>query len=122
MKNRLKSIISQFKIEAQFKSYQELNSGHINDTFLVKTDGSKNYILQRINHTIFKNVPGLVNNKVLTSIHLKSKYPNLSEEELSTKVLSFVKAKNSDFYFFKKILNLICHKVHTKVIMSVILV
>ena len=68
----------------------------------MKTDGSKNYILQRINHKIFKDVPGLVNNKVLTSKHLKSKYPNLSEDELSVKVLSFVKSKSTDFYYFKK--------------------
>lgn len=98
----LKSIFNEFDHESNYLSHSELNSGHINDTFLVKTDGTRNYILQRINHTIFKNVPGLVNNKVFISLHLKSKYPNLSEEKLSKKVLSFVKAKNSDFYYFKK--------------------
>jgi hypothetical protein len=98
----LKSIFNEFDHKTNFVSHSELNSGHINDTFLVKTDGRKNYILQRINHNIFKDVPGLINNKVLTSQHLKSKYPNLSEEELSKKVLSFIKAKNNDLYYIKK--------------------
>ena len=100
--DNLKSIFNKFDHQSNYVSHSELNSGHINDTFLVKTEGTKNYILQRINQTVFKNVPGLVNNKVLTSLHLKSKYPTLSEEELSKKVLSFVKLKNTDFYYFKK--------------------
>ena len=98
----LKSIFNEFDHKSNYVSHSELNSGHINDTFLVKTKGPKNYILQRINQTVFKNVPGLVNNKVLTSLHLKSKYPTLSEEELSKKVLSFVKSKSTDFYYVKK--------------------
>ena len=98
----LKSFFNEFDHQSNYVSHSKLNSGHINDTFLVKTKGTKNYILQRINQTVFKDVPGLVNNKVLTSLHLKSKYPTLSEEELSNKVLSFVKLKSTDFYYFKK--------------------
>ena len=97
----LKNIFNQFDHQSNYESHSELNSGHINDTFLVKTKEDKNYILQRINHTIFKDVPGLVNNKALTSSHLKSKFPNVSKEELNQKVLSFVKAKASDLYYFK---------------------
>lgn len=98
----LKNIFNQFDHQSNYVSHSELNSGHINDTFLVKTDGDKNYILQRINHNIFKDVPGLVNNKVLTSKHLKSKYPTLSKDALSKKVLSFVKSKNTEFYYHKE--------------------
>ncbi|MDD7915316.1 aminoglycoside phosphotransferase family protein [Polaribacter ponticola] len=100
--NTLKNIFNQFDHKSNYVSHSELNSGHINDTFLVKTDGDKNYILQRINHNIFKDVPGLVNNKVLTSKHLKSKYPTLSKDALSKKVLSFVKSKNTEFYYHKE--------------------
>ena len=97
----LKTFFNQFEHQSIYKGYTELNSGHINDTFLIETEGKTNYILQRINHTIFKDVPGLVCNKTLISNHLKSKYPNLSEEEVSNKVLSFVSVKNSDLYYFK---------------------
>ena len=100
--NTLKSIFNEFNHKATYASHSELNSGHINDTFLIKTTEGKSYILQRINHLIFKDVPGLVNNKVLTSNHIKNKYPNLSEEELNKFVLSFVKAKNTDFYYHQE--------------------
>ncbi|AUC85429.1 phosphotransferase [Polaribacter sp. ALD11] len=95
----LTSIFNKFDHQSNYVSHSELNSGHINDTFLIKSDGNKDYILQRINHAIFKDVPGLVNNKVLTSNHIRSKYPNLSHKELNKTVLSFVKAKNTDFYY-----------------------
>ena len=98
----IKSIFSEFDHKSNYVSHSELNSGHINDTFLVKSDGNKDYILQRINHDIFKDVPGLVNNKVLTSIHIRSKYPALSEAALSKKVLCFVKTKDTGLYYLKK--------------------
>ena len=98
----IKSIFNQFEHKSNYVSHSELNSGHINDTFLVKTDGEKNYILQRINNNIFKDVPGLVNNKVLISNHIKNKFTNLSENELSKKVLSFVKTKHDAFYYYKE--------------------
>lgn len=88
----LKSIFNEFNHKSNYVSHSELNSGHINDTFLIESDSDKNYILQRINHNIFKDVPGLVNNKVLTSNHIRSKYPNLSEEELSKKSFEFCKS------------------------------
>lgn len=97
----LTSIFNEFDHQSHYTSHSELNSGHINDTFLVKTTGTTHYILQRINHTIFKDVPGLVNNKTLISQHLKNKYPTLSPEALSQKVLSFIKAKNTNFYYHK---------------------
>jgi thiamine kinase-like enzyme len=98
----LKFIFNKFDHKSDYISHTELNSGHINDTFLVKTSGTKNYILQRINHNIFKDVPGLVNNKILISNHIRSKYGNLSEEDLNKKVLSFVKTKKTNFYYHKE--------------------
>ena len=98
----IRSIFNEFDHQSNYISHSEINSGHINDTFLVKTEGSKHYILQRINQNIFKNVPGLINNKVITSKHLKSKYLNLSEEELGKKVVSFVKTKKTPFYYHRE--------------------
>jgi hypothetical protein len=98
----IKSIFNEFDHQSNYVRHSEINSGHINDTFFIKTGTNKDFILQRINHTIFKDVPNLVNNKVLISKHIKSKYSNLSEEVLSKKVLSFVKAKNTEFYYHQE--------------------
>ena len=62
-----KEIISKFNINTDISHYGE---GHINDTFLV--DSGK-YILQRINHNIFKEPDRLMNNIVLVTEHLRDK-------------------------------------------------
>ena len=99
---KLKSIYAQFSNVDELVSYSELASGHINDTYLVETSENKKYVLQRINHLVFKNVPGLINNKVAISKHLQKKMAHLGAEELQRKVLSFVDTKNGDFYYEDK--------------------
>jgi thiamine kinase-like enzyme len=96
----IKFIFNEFDHKSKYLIHSELNSGHINDTFLVKTMSGKNFVLQRINHNVFKDVPGLVNNKVLISNHIKTKFDYLSSEDISNKVLCFVKTKNTDHYYF----------------------
>ena len=98
----LKNIFNEFDHKCTYSSHSELNSGHINDTFLVQTEEGKSYVVQRINHTVFKDVPGLINNKILTSNHLRSKFSTIPEQELTQKVLSFVRVKNSNAYYLHK--------------------
>lgn len=100
--NILKNIFNAFNQDSNYSSHSELNIGHINDTFLVDTDSGNKYILQRINHHVFKDVAGLVNNKVLISNHIKSKFPKLSEEEFSKTNLIFIKANNTNFYYHEQ--------------------
>lgn len=100
--NRLKNIFNNFDHQCNYLSNSELNSGHINDTYLVFTEEGKKFILQRINHVIFKDVPGLVNNKVLISAHLKGKFSKIIDDEINQKVLSFVKSKSSNNYYYQE--------------------
>jgi hypothetical protein len=69
----LAQVFSGFCAEGVFRDGERTGSGHINDTFLVTTRGNKKYILQRINHSVFQDVPGLMNNilRVTTHIHQK---------------------------------------------------
>lgn len=101
MKNKIERIFNRFEHASEFVSFSELTSGHINDTYLVQTKEKPYYVLQRINHQVFKDVPGLVNNKVLISNHLREKYAHLSEEEVKRKVLVFAKAKGESKYYLK---------------------
>ena len=89
----------QFDHASAYASHKELVSGHINDTFLIETKEEPFYILQRINHDVFKDVPGLIANKVAISKHVQDKLSHLSEEELKRRVLTFVPNKNGDYYF-----------------------
>ncbi|MDX2414541.1 MAG: aminoglycoside phosphotransferase, partial [Bacteroidales bacterium] len=60
----LKDIFEQFKAEGTFSNAEPYGSGHIHDTFRVETReaDTHNYILQRLNNTIFKDIEGLQNN------------------------------------------------------------
>jgi hypothetical protein len=55
-------IAGHFHLPGKILNIRETGEGHINDTFLLQTDTGKDFILQRINHRIFPNVPGLMDN------------------------------------------------------------
>ena len=75
MNYNFSKIRKQFQINGTFLSCLPYGTGHINETFLLKTkeNSSPDYILQRINHTIFKNVPGLMENIRKVTSHLYEK-------------------------------------------------
>ena len=47
--------------------------GHINDTYLVTDAGGQQYILQRINQTVFRNPQGVMENMLAVTSHIKQK-------------------------------------------------
>lgn len=62
---KIKEAIEELQFDGTVQSYTSYGSGHINDTFLVKSDiGGKErkYILQRMNQDIFKNPAELMEN------------------------------------------------------------
>jgi hypothetical protein len=75
---KLKDVIKNFAIYADFISASPYGSGHINDTFVVNCNlgGTPiRYILQRINHNIFKNPEGLMENIARVTEHQRRKAP-----------------------------------------------
>ena len=97
--NQLKLAFDQFNHNTEFKSFKELASGHINDTYLIETSQKPFYVLQQINRRVFKNVAGLISNKFKISQHLLKKQKHLSKEEQIRKVLCFVSTKNGATYY-----------------------
>ncbi len=76
--NDLSVIIKTFSTEGTVLTALPYGSGHINDTYKVETAEADcfNYILQRINHKIFKNVPGLMENIDRVTGHIRMKLEN----------------------------------------------
>lgn len=95
----LKFNFNQFDHNSEFETYQELASGHINDTYLIKTKKKPYFVLQRINQGVFKDVPRLIENKIAVSQHIQEKLKHLSLKKQKHRVLIFIKAKTGDFYF-----------------------
>ncbi len=94
------TVISSFCTETGNYDFEPYGSGHINESFYVKNrNGSKrDYLLQRINHLIFKDVPGLMNNIKLVTEHLKNKLTIVSGACPDLEVLTLIATKENRFY------------------------
>lgn len=91
-------IIANFNIEGDILKVKPFGSGHINDTFLVKTSagGRSEYLLQKINHFVFKDIVGLMSNMNVITDHLKEKVRNTGDPD--KEVLTPVKCNNGKYY------------------------
>lgn len=99
---QLKYVFNKFDHNAEYDNYKELASGHINDTYLIKTTKKPYFVLQRINHGVFKDVMGLIKNKVAISRHIQKKLKNKSRKKQKRGVLAFAKTTNGAVYYRDK--------------------
>jgi hypothetical protein len=100
--NSLEFISKQFRIYGDFLSAQPYGSGHINDTYLVLFDQDgicTRYIIQRINHNIFKNPPALMENIERVTKHIRTKLEVAHVENPSRHVLTIIPTKNNRCYY-----------------------
>lgn len=68
------NIEKHFSFEGKVKETRSLGEGLINDTYFVETEGNDpNYILQRKNKNIFKDIPAMMDNIHKVTTHLKKK-------------------------------------------------
>ena len=65
MEYNLTEIYNSFLAEGTFSNAGPCGNGHIHDTFIIETlEAQKdNYILQRLNNKVFKNIPELQINR-----------------------------------------------------------
>lgn len=72
--NQYLEIADHFQLDGKAVSARSHGGGHINDTFLVKTQtGEHYYILQRINTAVFQNAAALMDNIILVTDFLREK-------------------------------------------------
>lgn len=98
--DQIPAVISSFFTEGEYYEFELYGSGHINESFYVKSkeEGRPDYLLQRINHHIFKDVPGLMSNIKLVTDHLKNKLKDRPESNIDNEVLTLVPAKNGQYH------------------------
>lgn len=91
-------IMARFKVEGDLLDIKPFGTGHINDTFLVKTTGNvPGYLLQKINGYVFKDIDGLMNNMVTVTDHLKKKIAKTGDP--TREVLTLIACNNGKYYF-----------------------
>ena len=94
-------IANNFSIKGNPVVVKRVGSGHINDTFQVSTDSihEPNYLLQRINHYVFKDVEALMQNILIVTEHIRAKLVEQGASEIDKKVLTVVPTKNKELYY-----------------------
>ncbi len=95
---KLKEIVAQFITPSDNLEVKPLGAGHINDSFKV-TNGDKQYVLQRINHAIFKNVPELQSNILRVTMHIRQKLMEKGETDIDRKVLTLVPTPEGGLFY-----------------------
>ncbi len=95
MSYNLKEIFEYFKAEGTFLKGETYGSGHIHDTFRIETaEADKdNYILQRLNNKIFKNIPELQHNIEKVTVHLRNKLSLIPGSDVKRETLTLIPSK-----------------------------
>lgn len=98
----MKDIVSKFRTEGTVTGIKPLGNGLINDTYIVTTAGgdTPDYVLQRINHNIFKDVEGLQNNIVSVTKWIRKKLESEDCTDINRRVLRFIPVKDSDRTYY----------------------
>ncbi len=99
--NNLDNIVSQFNTEGWVQRIEPLGSGHINDSYLVIThpDTAQDYVLQRINHHIFTNVPELISNILRVTNHINAKLQHQPGDFNGFEITRLIRTNEGTYYF-----------------------
>lgn len=97
----LPRMIRQFSIQGEAGRVSPHGSGHIHDTFRVKNAqaGQPDYLLQRINHHVFKNVPALMENMQRVTAYLREKVAAQPGGQPDKEVLTLIPTRNGQDYY-----------------------
>lgn len=93
-----------FFIKGNPVTAKRVGSGHINDTFQILTDSldEPNYLLQKINHYVFKDVEALMQNILIVTEHIRTKLIKEGASDVNKKVLTVVPTKDNKLYYIDK--------------------
>jgi len=98
---KVEAIAAQFATAGEIGKLNIHEGGHINDSYrLTNTiDDQPDYLLQRVNHNVFKDVPLLMNNMVLVTDHVAAKVRNIYPDEVARRSLTIVPTTDGNTYF-----------------------
>lgn len=104
MKYDLKEIFGYFTAEGTYLNGEPYGSGHIHDTFRVETceKDKDDYILQRLNNNIFKNIPELQHNIERVTVHLRNKLQSIPGSNIKRECLRLITARDGKSWILDK--------------------
>jgi hypothetical protein len=101
MRREIEACARGFQILGDFIEASPYGNGHINDTYVLAFDqGGRplRYILQRVNHEIFRDPPSLMDNVRRVTSHIQQRLAAAGEREISRKALTLIPARDGKPY------------------------
>jgi len=92
-------VAAQFDIAGRVVKAEPWGTGHIHDTFavtFVQGAAQRRYIFQRINRTIFKNVPAMMNNIARVTTHIRHKLVAIPGGDPNRETLTIVPTRQKE--------------------------
>lgn len=99
----LKEIYSLFRADGTFLTGEAFGSGHIHDTYRITTaeEECDDYILQRLNKRVFKDIPRLQENLERVTAHQRMKLAMIPGSDLRRECLSLIPLKETGLTYFQ---------------------
>jgi Ser/Thr protein kinase RdoA (MazF antagonist) len=104
MDQNLKEIFEYFTPDGTFSYGEPYGSGHIHDTFRIETveKDKDDYILQRLNNKIFKNIPELQHNIERVTVHLRNKLKAIPGSDIKRECLILIPSRDGKSWIVDK--------------------
>ena len=99
---QLLDISRQFQIHGEILHAEPCKVGHINETYTATYDqgGTKvRYIHQRINHDVFKDPAGVMDNLLRVTTHLREKLAAMGTKNLTRRALTVVPTRDGRSFY-----------------------
>jgi Ser/Thr protein kinase RdoA (MazF antagonist) len=99
----LQEVLSHFAIEGSIAEVSPYGSGHIHDTYCARNSDTScpDYLLQRINHHVFRNIPQLMENIELVTSHLRKKLATKPDRNPEREVLTLIPTLVQGSYYYQ---------------------
>jgi hypothetical protein len=101
MERDIKRIAENFNLNGKLIRSESFGSGHINDTYCLTCEKDRrriNYILQRINHQVFKNPPEMMENIRRVTNHIQRKLQEQQDKLASRQLVVIETKEGADFF------------------------
>lgn len=100
MVHDLKEIFYRFKAEGTFLEGTPFGSGHIHETYRIVTSESDrdDYVLQKLNNNVFRNIPELQENIERVTLHLQKKISAVPGSDIRRECLIMIPSKGGESY------------------------
>jgi len=97
----LQAIAARFDLPGRFIDGAPHGSGHINDTFAVRFDDKGHrvrYVLQRVNHEVFKDVPAVMENVDRATRHISASLERQEVADRSRRAMTLIPTTDGGTY------------------------